>query len=47
MKNVRMMVAFGETKEKFIKLGESQGKYVITANDVQAPKATIILTFFI
>ena len=35
MKNVRVMVTFGETKEKFVKLGESQGKYVITASDVQ------------
>ncbi|MDN5808874.1 MAG: UDP-N-acetylmuramoyl-L-alanine--D-glutamate ligase, partial [Staphylococcus equorum] len=35
MKNVKVMVAFGETQSKFVKLGESQGKYVITATDVQ------------
>lgn len=35
MKNVRVMVVFGETQEKFAKLGNSQGKYVIKAKDVQ------------
>lgn len=35
MKNVRVMVVFGETQEKFAKLGNSQGKYVIKATDVQ------------
>ncbi|MEP9851684.1 UDP-N-acetylmuramoyl-L-alanine--D-glutamate ligase [Staphylococcus aureus] len=35
MKNVKVMVAFGETQSKFVKLGESQGKYVITAVDVE------------
>ncbi|MDO5375931.1 MAG: UDP-N-acetylmuramoyl-L-alanine--D-glutamate ligase [Staphylococcus rostri] len=34
MNNVRVMVAFGETQEKFVKLGESQGKLVIRAVDV-------------
>ncbi|NHA38099.1 UDP-N-acetylmuramoyl-L-alanine--D-glutamate ligase [Staphylococcus schleiferi] len=34
MTNVRVMVTFGETQEKFVKLGESQGKYVIRAVDV-------------
>ncbi|PTU88168.1 UDP-N-acetylmuramoyl-L-alanine--D-glutamate ligase [Staphylococcus pasteuri] len=35
MNNVRIMVVFGETQEKFAKLGNSQGKYVIKATDVQ------------
>ena len=35
MANVRVMVTFGETQSKFVKLGESQGKYVIQANDVE------------
>ncbi|WP_251516271.1 MULTISPECIES: UDP-N-acetylmuramoyl-L-alanine--D-glutamate ligase [Staphylococcus] len=35
MENVRVMVAFGETQDKFVKLGESQGKYVIKAIDVE------------
>ncbi|MEB6569649.1 UDP-N-acetylmuramoyl-L-alanine--D-glutamate ligase [Staphylococcus auricularis] len=35
MSNVRVMVTFGETQEKFKKLGESQGKYVIKATDVE------------
>ena len=34
MKHVRVMVVFGETQEKFVKLGTSQGKYVIKATDV-------------
>lgn len=34
MDHVRIMITFGETQEKFVKLGESQGKYVIRANDV-------------
>ncbi|KAK55254.1 UDP-N-acetylmuramoyl-L-alanine--D-glutamate ligase [Staphylococcus lugdunensis] len=34
MKHVRVMVVFGETQEKFVKLGTSQGKYVIKAIDV-------------
>ncbi|RIL78022.1 UDP-N-acetylmuramoyl-L-alanine--D-glutamate ligase, partial [Staphylococcus equorum] len=34
MKNVRVMVTFGETQKKFVQLGESQGKYVIKAKDV-------------
>ncbi|EFU85182.1 UDP-N-acetylmuramoyl-L-alanine--D-glutamate ligase [Staphylococcus lugdunensis] len=34
MKHVRIMVVFGETQEKFVKLGTSQGKYVIKATDV-------------
>ncbi|MDU0997038.1 MAG: UDP-N-acetylmuramoyl-L-alanine--D-glutamate ligase, partial [Staphylococcus lugdunensis] len=29
-----VMVVFGETQEKFVKLGTSQGKYVIKATDV-------------
>ena len=35
MNNVRIMVVFGETQEKFAKLGNSQGKYVIKATDVE------------
>ena len=35
MKNVRVMVTFGETQSKFVNLGESQGKYVIKAVDVE------------
>ncbi|EKU50381.1 UDP-N-acetylmuramoyl-L-alanine--D-glutamate ligase [Staphylococcus massiliensis] len=35
MDNVRVMVTFGQTQEKFTKLGESQGKYVIQAQDVK------------
>ena len=35
MTNVRVMIAFGETQEKFVKLGSSQGKYVIRATDVE------------
>ncbi|QLK85800.1 UDP-N-acetylmuramoyl-L-alanine--D-glutamate ligase [Staphylococcus sp. 17KM0847] len=34
MNNVRVMITFGETQDKFIKLGESQGKLVIRAIDV-------------
>ncbi|MBI5974530.1 UDP-N-acetylmuramoyl-L-alanine--D-glutamate ligase [Staphylococcus canis] len=34
MEHVRVVVAFGQTQEKFVKLGESQGKYVIRAKDV-------------
>ncbi|ANZ33615.1 UDP-N-acetylmuramoyl-L-alanine--D-glutamate ligase [Staphylococcus carnosus] len=35
MKNVRVMITFGETQDKLTKLGESQGKYVIRATDVK------------
>jgi UDP-N-acetylmuramoylalanine--D-glutamate ligase len=35
MKNVRVMITFGETQEKFVKLGESQGKYVIKAINIK------------
>ena len=35
MENVRVMVVFGETQDKFAKLGNSQGKYVIKATDVE------------
>ncbi|MBF7022348.1 UDP-N-acetylmuramoyl-L-alanine--D-glutamate ligase [Staphylococcus kloosii] len=35
MENVRVMITFGETQEKFVKLGESQGKYVIKAIDIK------------
>ena len=35
------MVTFGETQEKFKKLGESQGKYVIKATDVEDAVAKI------
>ncbi|MBM0867642.1 UDP-N-acetylmuramoylalanine--D-glutamate ligase [Staphylococcus auricularis] len=41
MSNVRVMVTFGETQEKFKKLGESQGKYVIKATDVEDAVAKI------
>ncbi|MDC6326460.1 UDP-N-acetylmuramoyl-L-alanine--D-glutamate ligase [Staphylococcus auricularis] len=41
MSNVRVMVTFGETQEKFKKLGESQGKYVIKAIDVEDAVAKI------
>ena len=29
------MAVFGETQEKFVRLGESQGKYVIKCKDVR------------
>ena len=29
------MATFGETQDKFVKLGESQGKYVVKAIDVE------------
>src|SRR5699024_6974563 len=35
MNNVRVMVTFGETQDKFVKLGENKGKYVIKATDVE------------
>lgn len=35
LKNVRVMITFGETQDKLTKLGESQGKYVIRATDVK------------
>lgn len=35
MNNVRVMATFGETQDKFVKLGESQGKYVVKAIDVE------------
>ena len=35
MNNVRVMIVFGETQEKFAKLGNSQGKYVIKATNVE------------
>ncbi|HCT4621757.1 TPA: UDP-N-acetylmuramoyl-L-alanine--D-glutamate ligase [Staphylococcus aureus] len=35
MENVRAMVVFGQTKAKFAKLGNSQGKSVIEANNVE------------
>lgn len=35
MNNVKTMVVFGETKDKFEKLGASQGKYVVKAEDVK------------
>ncbi|WP_412520224.1 UDP-N-acetylmuramoyl-L-alanine--D-glutamate ligase [Staphylococcus simulans] len=35
MKNVRVMLTFGETQDKLTKLGESQGKYVVRATDVK------------
>ncbi|MGA4513926.1 UDP-N-acetylmuramoylalanine--D-glutamate ligase [Staphylococcus caledonicus] len=35
MKNVRVMVVFGETQEKFAKLGNSQGKVVVKATDIE------------
>lgn len=35
MENVRVMVTFGETKPKFVKLGNSQGKSVIEAENVE------------
>ncbi|MCG7338718.1 UDP-N-acetylmuramoyl-L-alanine--D-glutamate ligase [Staphylococcus sp. ACRSN] len=35
MNNVRVMVTFGETQNKFVNLGESQGKYVVKAIDVE------------
>ncbi|MBF7017354.1 UDP-N-acetylmuramoyl-L-alanine--D-glutamate ligase [Staphylococcus durrellii] len=35
MENVRVMITFGETQQKFVKLGESQGKYVIKAIDIK------------
>lgn len=35
MNNVRVLVTFGETQDKFVKLGENQGKYVIKATDVE------------
>ncbi len=41
MSNVRVMVTFGETQEKFVKLGESQGKYVIRAVDVSDAVAKV------
>lgn len=41
MSNVRVMVTFGKTQEKFKKLGESQGKYVIKATDVEDAVAKI------
>ncbi|WP_278925775.1 UDP-N-acetylmuramoyl-L-alanine--D-glutamate ligase [Staphylococcus auricularis] len=41
MSNVRVMVTFGETQEKFKKLGESQGKYVIKATDIEDAVAKI------
>lgn len=41
MSNVRVMVTFGETQEKFKKLGESQGKYVIKATDAEDAVAKI------
>ena len=35
MKHVRVMVVFGETQDKFAKLGNSQGKEVIKAVDIE------------
>ena len=35
MKNVRVMVVFGQTQEKFAKLGNSQGKLVVKATDIE------------
>ena len=35
MENVRAMVVFGQTKTKFAKLGNSQGKSVIEGNNVE------------